>query len=148
MHPASAVKLTHGSIDNRVSRFCLPAGPVNVRDCSATAHDPSSNKWTMFTQRGVIRYQVTVKLAPDQLIKPDTTGPHRPAPAAVPPTGDANTGEVITRPLPGWRTNGWCLPLPENLVVAHTLRHRSGKTGVIAQSPLFSSTGKCAVSKD
>lgn len=33
------------------------------------------NKWTMFTQRGVIRYQVTVKLAPDQLIKLDTTGP-------------------------------------------------------------------------
>ena len=33
------------------------------------------NKRTMFTQRGVIRYQMTVKLAPDQLIKPDTTGP-------------------------------------------------------------------------
>ena len=33
------------------------------------------NKRTMFTQRGVIRHQMAVELAPDQLIKPDTTGP-------------------------------------------------------------------------
>ncbi len=70
----------------------------------------------VYTTR-VIRRQMTVELRQISSLS-QTLPARRPAPAAVQPTSDASTGEAITRRLPGWPTNGWCLPLPENLVVA------------------------------
>ena len=70
MHPAGGVKLPHGGIDDGETGLPLLPGPQFILIAAPGDLVGPGDKRPAFTQFRVVNHQMTIELAPDNLVQP------------------------------------------------------------------------------